>query len=475
MNLYKIAIRSIVSCLTVTLLFTIGACKKMLDLKPTDQLDEKDIFVSVDKFESAVLGAYQGWYPEYTLRIASVMSDECRLGLQNSGVSSAGQNLFRWTYSSADEEILAPWKNGYMVIDRVNRLLNGLNNVPIHNDPDREKLNHLKGELLAIRAYQHFDLYRLYGSRGIYEDNSYAVPYMRKSDIGSQPSRPNSATFFAFFWEDIASAETLIDEHSNIRIGLHAVYALHARAALYTGKFDEAIGYAAKVIDKYPLAGKQEFEDVWKDKSNTEVIFKLKRTNLSAIRPGDIFYNIGADRILFAPSLKLLDLYDQENDVRYSSWFETDPQLVNEGDLPEVIKKYEGDEAAQNRNDVKLLRTGEMFLIRAEAYLQKGNQSAATDDLNSLRLARINNYTPKYFNSINSLKLALEQERYKELPYEGHRYFDLKRQEQSIQRDERDVEDNFLTLPANAKSYYLPIPQAEILSNNNIKPNNPGW
>ncbi|WEK21734.1 MAG: RagB/SusD family nutrient uptake outer membrane protein [Candidatus Pedobacter colombiensis] len=475
MNLHKITIRSIVSCLAVSLLLTIGACKKMLDLKPIDQLDEKDIFLSVDKLESAVLGAYQGWYPEYTLRIASVMSDECRLGLQNSGVSSAGQNLFRWTYSSADEEILDPWKNGYMVIDRVNRLLTGLNNVPVHNDTDKERLNHLKGELLAIRAYQHFDLYRLYGSGGIYKDNNYAVPYMRKSDIGSQPSRPNSATFFEFFWGDIATAESLINEHSNIRIGLSAVYALHARAALYTGKFDEAISFATKVIDKYPLAGSQEFADVWKDKSNAEVIFKLKRTNVSTIRPGDIFYNIGADRILFAPALKLLDLYDQENDVRYSSWFENDPQLVNKGDLPNIIKKYEGDEAAQNRNDVKLFRTGEMFLIRAEAYLQNGNRPAATDDLNRLRLARITDYIPVRFKSISSLKLAIEQERYKELPYEGHRYFDLKRQEQPIQRDEQDAEDNFLTLQANAKSYYLPIPQAEILSNNNIKPNNPGW
>ncbi len=71
--------------------------------------------------------------------------------------------------------------------------------------------------------------------------------------------------------------------------------------------------------------------------------------------------------------------------------------------------------------------------------------------------------------------MAIELERYKELPYEGHRYYDLKRLNQSIQRDPLDAENNFLELSQTATAYYMPIPQAEVQANPNIRPNNPGW
>lgn len=448
----------------------------MLDLKPTDELDEADIFTSVQKLETAVLGVYQGWYPEYSILIGSVMADECRLGLRNSGVSASGQNLFRWTYSSADNEVLAPWKNAYQVIDRANRLLNGLDKVPLKNEEDQTKLEQIKGELLAIRAYEHFDLYRIYASTGVYHADAYAVPYMIKSSTASQPSRLHSASFFSFFWQDINDAETLLEyRSSNIRMGLTAVYALHARAALYTGKYAEAAEYAGKVIEKAPLASPSDFTALWKDQSDAEVVFKLKRTNLSTMRPGDIFYNISAERILFAPALKLMSLYDKEHDVRYKSYFETNPDLVEQGDLPEIVVKYRGEEGAQNKNDIKVFRTGEMYLIRAEAALENNDLVTAEDDINVLRLHRIENYGNEHFNNAMALKNAIAIERYKELPYEGHRYYDLKRLNNPVERNLLDAESGFMLLPQTATSYYLPIPQAEILANPNIRPNNNGW
>lgn len=464
MNLHKITIKTIIHSLLCIVLLTAASCKKILDLKPTDQLDEADVFSSTQKLESAVLGAYQGWYPEYLMRIGSVMADECRLGPKNSGVSASGQNLFRWTYSSADDEILAPWKNAYQVIDRVNRLLGGLDKVPLRNEEDKAKLQQLKGELLAIRAYEHFDLYRLYGASGPYRADAYAVPYMKTSSTSNQPSRPLTGAFFDAFWKDVSESESIIADGNNIRMGLSAVYALHARAALYTGRYTEAVLFAGKVIDKFPLASFSDFTGIWKDQDDAEIIFKLKRNNVSVMRPGDLFYNIGAERILFEPALKLLNSYDQEEDVRYKSWFET-----------ESIVKYKGTESAPNRNDVKLFRTGEMYLIRAEAALQSGNLSSSENDLNTLRAARIEQYQAEHFNDVVTLKTAIETERYRELPYEGHRYFDLKRLNNPIQRALEDAGENFQELLPVAGNYYLPIPQAEVLANPNIRPNNPGW
>lgn len=454
---------------------SMSSCKKMLDIKPSDQLDQADVFSSVAKLEMGVTGVYEGWYPEYALRIGTLMADECRIGPQNSGVSSAGQNLFRWTFSSVDEEILAPWKNDYTVIDRVNRLLKGLPAVPVKNEKEAGQLKAIKGELLAIRACLHFELYQVYAYSGVYRAEAYAVPYMLESSISSQPSRPLSAAFFDLFYKDLDNAEPLLNNDSNVRLGLNALWALRARAALYTQKYNEAVLYAGKVIKQVPLAGRSGFEAIWTDQNNAEVIFKLKRTGLSKIKPGDLFYNISADRMLFVPSVKLMALYDPVADVRYTSWFKTDSSLPDKGELAQFISKYQGEKGTLNLRDLKLFRTGEMYLVRAEAALYNGDQQMAEKDLNTLRTARIQGYSDQHFKDKNQLQAALSAERFKELPYEGQRYFDLKRQNLPMERSAEDAESSFLALAPDALHYYIPIPQSEVMANPNIRPNNKGW
>lgn len=469
MNIYRISKIIISFSLSFIIIFSVISCKDTLELKPIDLLDEQDVFTSIERFESAVLGTYEGWYPEHGLLISSVMADECRIGVQNSGVSAIGQNLFRWSFSSEDDEILGPWENAYQVIDRVNRLLKGLELIPTNSEDEINKLNQLHGELLAVRAYQHFDLYRIYGLSTGYSEKSAAVPYMRESNIDSQPSNLSTELFFKYLWDDILKAETLISDKNQHRMGLHSVYGLHARAALYAEKYEDAILYATKVIEKYPLATRSQFPDIWKDQNNSEVIFKLKRTNVSSMLPGDVFYNINAERVLFAPAMKLMKLYDREKDVRYVSSIGVNYDLLDEGQIADIVIKYEGEEGAKNKNDIKIFRTGEMYLIRAEAYLYVNNKAKAVEDLNVLRASRIEDYKFETYQDFETIKKSIIEERFKELAYEGHRYFDLKRIGEAIQRDDQDASSPFLELPTDSKYFFIPIPHAEILANPNIR------
>lgn len=459
------------------IVFLTLSCDKMLDLQPSDYIDENDLFTSINRLNQGVLGIYAGWYPEHTLRISSLITDECRIGLQNTGVDGTGQNIFRWIFTSDEEEILAPWRNAYQVIGRVNYILKDIDRVPITTETDFKTINSIKGELLGIRAYEHFELYRIYSYSGVYDAKALAVPYMTEynTTINSQPSRPDTNSFFTALWKDLLEAEKLVPENHNIRMGITAIEALHARAALYTQNYSEASIYSGKVIDKMPLAPYIEFPAIWTDQSDIEVIFKLKRNNASTTKPGDLFYNIGADRILFTPSLKLMKSYDSIKDIRYKSWFSTDESLIEEGNLPDIIIKYKGDENRQNINDVKIFRTAEMYLIRSECELQKGNLTGATQDLNTLRASRIKDYTPETFTTIDDLSIAIFTERFKELPYEGHRYFDLKRLNKSIERDINDAEEGSIVLYPDVPQYFIPIPQSEVMANPNIRPNNKGW
>ncbi|MGN7820503.1 RagB/SusD family nutrient uptake outer membrane protein [Chitinophaga sp. 22536] len=469
-----------VVCCAAALTVYSTSCNHMLDVKPTDQVDGEDIFKSLSTVNRAVLGVYAGWEPEHTLRIGSVMADECRIGLKNAGVNGSAQNLFRWAFAGGDAEIASPWTNAYQVINRANRILAGIDRVPVTDVAAEQQKQQLRAELLAIRAFEHFELYRSFSYAGVYQSDAPAVPYVTSADINYKPSRPAAADFFRQLQSDLEvaiaiSGNRITDDVT--RMNTSAIYALRARVALYTGNWAAAAENATLAIGKLSLAGREEFPAIWSDKSNAEVIFKLKRTNLSTLRPGDIWKNASIGIVYFAPSQKLLKAYDADNDIRYSTYFDQDPALAADGQLADVVRKYAGEEGAENRNDVKVFRVSEMYLIRAEANMHLGKLPEAAADLHAIGHARIKGYeTPPPTDAAQLLR-AILLERFRELPFEGHRYYDLKRLGLPIQRDEADLQqgDTQTDLLPSSLYYYLPIPQSEILSNPNIKPNNKGW
>ncbi|WP_163333642.1 RagB/SusD family nutrient uptake outer membrane protein, partial [Klebsiella aerogenes] len=75
----------------------------------------------------------------------------------------------------------------------------------------------------------------------------------------------------------------------------------------------------------------------------------------------------------------------------------------------------------------------------AEANARLGNLKDATDDLNNLRRKRIQGYADEVFTDSDKLLTALFTERFKELPYEGHRYYDLRRAGYNIVRSVNDL------------------------------------
>ncbi|MGZ8538341.1 MAG: RagB/SusD family nutrient uptake outer membrane protein, partial [Flavisolibacter sp.] len=92
-----------------------------------------------------------------------------------------------------------------------------------------------------------------------------------------------------------------------------------------------------------------------------------------------------------------------------------------------------------------------------------------------LRTARITGYTPVVFASKQVAIDEIIQERFKELAYEGHRFWDLKRRNLPVTRLATDAPTtNAATLPAGNFRFLLPIPNAEIQANN-LMVQNPGY
>ena len=140
-----------------------------------------------------------------------------------------------------------------------------------------------------------------------------------------------------------------------------------------------------------------------------------------------------------------------------------------------VLSKYLAKAAAMTNPDgvvnFKAFRTGEQYLIRAEAYARTAADALGSADLNALRSVRIIGYVPTALAG-TALINAIATERRKELVGEGHRFFDLKRTTRTVSRVGCT---SFCTLNSNNRAWTWPIPQPEIDANASILPQNPGY
>lgn len=443
--------------------FFASACSKELDLQPSDTFDDSRAFITVSDVNGGLLGAYASLGTS-TITNVSLTSDECNLPKENS--TGRGVATYRWQYDGTSGTITQEWGSNYKTIDMVNRALKYVDGVK--TKPSEETLRkQYKGELIALRAYCHFELLRNFASK--YENSAMGVPYMETSVV-SRPSRLSFGATIAKIKTDLIAAKALIPSSfdDKTRITLNAVSAIQARVALYEKNWDDALKYSTEVIEAAALASKSNFPLIWTDKSNDEVIWKLKRV-AGEDRLGDFYYDRD-DIVLYAPAFELINSFDKDNDIRYAAYIRFDDSRGAGSSEYSVNKYLEGSIGSTNLTDVKLYRTGEMYLIRAEAYAGKNNLPLATQDLNSLRAARIDGYTDVTFADIPSFMNAIVLERYKELAFEGHRFFDLRRNNLPITREPADATNALgsVTLSSANKEYVYPIPNEEIKANSNV-------
>ena len=323
---------------------------------------------------------------------------------------------------------------------------------------------------MALRAYLHFELLRAYASS--YQAGALGVPYMKTSAIG-YPARDKFETVIANAKADLAEAKTLIPSSftDKTRITKLAVSAIQARIALYEKNWADAITYSGEVIAAAPLATKAQFPGIWTDANDNEVIWKLKRVGTTDSRVGDFYFRQNGGIVLYAPSFKLINTFDPANDIRFPAYIKYDPTRTGTKSQYLVNKYIGGTASAPGLTDIKLFRTGEMYLIRAEAEAESTGDAAG--DLNALRSARINGYTAQTFADKATLISAIMTERFKELAFEGHRFYDLRRRNLPVQRLPEDAVNasGAVTLTQSQPQYVFPIPATEVLINKNTVQN----
>ncbi|MCD7970282.1 MAG: RagB/SusD family nutrient uptake outer membrane protein [Alistipes sp.] len=444
----------------IALAAAVQACD-YTDLEPTDMVDQDTAFKDVEGVYKATIGAYGRMSLRRTLAVAEYIADDVMQGGQAGG---AGTDLTSWVYSASSSEASTLWSSNYSLINQCNRILEFGPNVTPATTAEAETLEDCLGTAYFFRAYAHFELLRFFADFN--NENKSGIPYVSHWHILGMPERDKVGETFDQIMYDLERAYDMIkvDAPSDVAfVSKVAVNALRARVALYRKQYTLALVFAQDVLNKVPMAQMASVEDVWTDASNAGIIFKLPRVT-GQDRIGGLF--VGQDNSsVFVPTSAYMSCYTSD-DVRASVFFGQGPD--RSGNTVDVVMKWYGSSSNIGLCDEKVFRSEEMKLIEAEAQFHLGNNAEANQALNELRSIRIEGWVAATYPDA-SLPDQLLLERRRELSFEGHRLFDLRRYN-------RDLVRGSSVLEANNYRMILPIPQGEIDANENLKDDqNPGY
>lgn len=495
---------SLIGLMAVSML---QACSKkdVLELTPEFTLDGLNNPSSLDQVEQVLSGAYywfrtSNYYGSGSGTGAgwSLMPDAMSDNLYESGSSLANsRTMTDWIYHQNTSQVSTFYSAPYSAIANANLVLRDIDKFA--TEANKGRVNRLKGQALAIRAHAHFDLMRYFATSFDRNSNDLAVAYVKEFILpGSnahQPARTTNKEFYDNLLADIQEAVTLlkdVDKTINPASGLTrpfidlaAAYAIQARINLYAGQWEAAATAATNAIDMRPLvngvADPDAFAGMYTETDPGEIIWNVQ---FEAGQSGPTFlvYFATNQRSYYRPAPEVADTLGttgliQSNDVRYNAFF----THINDGNTSKglALTKYRGKGAtiSDGNANFPVLRTGEMYLIRAEALARSQKFTEALEDLNTLRANRITGYTDVNLTG-DALLQAIADERRAELIGEGHRFFDLKRTTRTIQRGAACgtslSPSGACRLEPSAREWALPIPETYVNANPNQK-QNPGY
>ncbi len=393
--------------------------------------------------------------------------------------SSTDERIYTWQAQFIEDEIDAKpriWYNHYHLIYYFNTVLEGIDEA---TGGTEEQKASLKAEALLGRAFEYLYLVNLYGK--VYDantaDQDLAVPFVTSNDI-TDPT-PERSTVQKIYDQIITDLTTAISDlpadnnENRFRGSVAAAYSVLARTYLYMRNYSEAAEYAQLALDNG--------SDIVLDYStmSTSDIPNLMR------RADAIYARLNtAPSFSHFPGIAFLQSFDTV-DLRLNFYYKNldDYSFTTRGRT-----RYESTTKTYPNWGTSV---AEMRLILAEVAARANNLGTACNELDLVRKCRFpefiidNTVTPpdttfryEKFESTNQEEVLQKvlAERTFEFPYNGLRWFDMRRldaEERMETVNRYDGSDNVIaTLPPGSNKYILQIP-IQVLYFNPDWPQNP--
>lgn len=496
-NKYNLIIRLTAA---FVLAFSLDSCLEKL---PGDYILEEEGMKTFSDAEQTLTGIYTAYmsgalYSGYLTLCPDIQAD---LVYAVQGNTNQYGTHWLWDIRSTNAEIESVYAALYRIIGRCNYYLDHVGTLreSLTDDEEIQYLDYYTGEVYCARALAYSELIKCFCKA--YDpataDNDPGV-VLADTYSGDKPARRASLKeSYAFVISDLEKAEEMLDEENDFYDSPYftqaSAHAVHARTALYMQDWDSAIKHSTLLIesDAFALAsaksyvnGNQTFLDyLWTNDSSYENIWRIGYTATSyGGAQGAVFLNYTTDYTYYypdyVPAQWVLDLYGS-GDMRYNAYFATaQTGYPHQLTWPLLIKYYGNEALMQNLiyhvNMPKPLRLAEQYLIRAEAYCEKGNFAAASADLTALRESRHSAGGSLSVNAGN-WKETISDERVREFYMEGFRLHDLKRWGMGFERtpqSQTQSEGSSMKVEAGNPLFVWPIPNHELVSpGSQVQPN----
>jgi len=492
----------------ITLIFVamlkFSSCN-FLDVQPHDRLTQEQVLRSEHGVNMVLNGIYLNmavnelYGANLTMSVLEVLAQ--RFNVNNTRL--ALHFLARYDFSDAERLVESMnelmWESFYTQILAVNDFLDILDRTEAI--PSQQRMQWLRGEALALRAFFHFDILRIWGPSPLNDD---AVPFMPYNDVstGELLDLLTANQILVRILEDLNEAADLLDDdpirtrgidteiifqpthdfyqtNRNYRMNFYAVKATLARVHLWMSNHRAAADAALVVIDAQgrmtangPLFPWVREVDIITTLSpdrifSTEVIFGIHNRNMYTNYNRFFGPLLNPENELAPLRFRIEELFNTTGsalaDFRYEHlWREA-------GGLKDyrVFWKYAPPNDRTNVEAIArigrteffqpLIRISEMYYIVAESKLALGQGSPESiwmDYLNVVRSAR-NIGSPFLGLTADQLRAEIQREYEKEFWGEGQLFFFYKRL--NVEALPSAFSETGQVVP----NYRLPIPQSE--------------
>lgn len=489
----------------VLFLLVNAGCDDFLDRMNYTQIDEGEVFKTVENAQGALTGVYDklsdaDFYGRHIQAYEAAKGPDFFV-LSSSGNRYEKENAYDETSSSAGYA-KDTWKKLYSTVKASVLIINGIDQA---EGTDAEK-GRIKGEALALRGLTYFELMRNFayppifsfpGKPGYADQYKFGVPVaLTVEDLKRMEEKPEGRKDAKYCYEevivkDLSAARDLLKQYGageGKSISYPAVCALLSRVYLYMGEWEAARDAAldglsatkTKMIDPKDYAG-----TYWKP-FNSESVWELQYTETDNLSTNSLNYLLRYQTIDKPGDPKDGQV---ESEIGYGAYGLQDAwvDLVKEveGDVRTYLvcktrnkynacRKYIGN--PHYLHNICLVRLPELYLNLAEAYAELGSPDAV-ETLNNVYEKRTN----KKFDATGLDKAeligAILKERRKELVLEGHTFWDYFRRAIPFDREPEECIDNSTSyIDYTRPQVVYPIPEQEMDANPAIrKEQNPGY
>ena len=471
------------------LALSMTGCADFLNVENLGKSTIEGFFGDEDGLKAAGLGLHRlitEFYDDEYIRMGELPADNINLIRVNAGQVLQLVYDFESLPSDNSGYPYLFWKHGYEICTNANNILyygkQLLDKYPEHE----ELINQHFGYAYFARALAIFDLCNVYAMPYDYTPDAshlgvVAIDYVPGFD--SELARNTVQECYKLVLLDLLTAIQFFGEETQrtpTYISGLACKALLARVYLYMKDYENAAKYAAEVMAQVPLTDRADYVNMFRKAQDFpgEGILRMNTYDTGSGMRGLCLPLSGASIV---PDDAFMAKFAADDVRKELFTFVAEEEDGEEyaGKVYTAICKYlpvkHGVSAAENRRcDPFVLRVSEMYLIHAEALcLGGGDLSAAAGDVKALRARALGKKPSEISLSYSGpaeLDRIIQEERSKELCFEGHRFYDLKRRGEDVVRSDAST-STMKHLKYPDYRYSLPISQMEMQANDQMEQN----